>query len=299
MPKFFIFGYARSGTTLLARLVRLHPDVHCNWQAHFFSRPPLVSSILADKKYESWLSRRSNRWNRGRDLSPVALRAMCDYILERDAAKEGKTIVGDKSPNVLLSGAAVKEAHRLYPDASIIYVVRDGRDTVLSHRFQNFVDGAQFLSQKDLALRQAFIQSPELFRGGRRSVFTEKALQRMAANWADNILETDRLGHQLYGDRYFSLRYEDLIARPFDMMSKVWNFLGVNSDGLEARLELEINQNPDAEWQGEKEPTIASELKKGQQGGWKDFFTDLDKKIFKEKAGGVLVNWGYEQGQNW
>ena len=30
MDKFFIFGHARSGTTLLARLVRLHPEVHCN-----------------------------------------------------------------------------------------------------------------------------------------------------------------------------------------------------------------------------------------------------------------------------
>ncbi len=26
--KFFIFGHARSGTTLLMRLVRLHPEVH-------------------------------------------------------------------------------------------------------------------------------------------------------------------------------------------------------------------------------------------------------------------------------
>jgi len=72
MPKFFIFGHARSGTTLLARLVRLHPDVHCNWQAHFFTRPPLLSGMLADKKFEAWLSRPSNRWNRGHDLSPVA-----------------------------------------------------------------------------------------------------------------------------------------------------------------------------------------------------------------------------------
>ena len=36
--KFFIFGHARSGTTLLMRLVRLHPEVHCNYQAHFFTR---------------------------------------------------------------------------------------------------------------------------------------------------------------------------------------------------------------------------------------------------------------------
>jgi hypothetical protein len=38
--KFFILGHARSGTTLLMRLIRLHPEVHCSYQAHFFTRQP-------------------------------------------------------------------------------------------------------------------------------------------------------------------------------------------------------------------------------------------------------------------
>ncbi len=50
MDKFFIFGHARSGTTLLARLIRLHPEVHCNYQAHFFTRPPLLQSLVSDKR---------------------------------------------------------------------------------------------------------------------------------------------------------------------------------------------------------------------------------------------------------
>ena len=80
MPKFFIFGHARSGTTLLARLVRLHPEVHCNWQAHFFTRPPLLRGMLSDPQVSAWLSRKSNRWNRGEDLSLVVLRAAADFI---------------------------------------------------------------------------------------------------------------------------------------------------------------------------------------------------------------------------
>ena len=69
MEKFFIFGYARSGTTLLARLVRLHPEVHCNYQAHFFSRMPLLSGMAAEERFGTWLTRPSNRWNRGKDMS--------------------------------------------------------------------------------------------------------------------------------------------------------------------------------------------------------------------------------------
>jgi hypothetical protein len=299
MPKFFIFGHARSGTTLLARLVRLHPDVHCNWQAHFFTRPPLLSGALAGREFEAWLSRPSNRWNRGRDLSPVALRAMSDYILERDAVRAGKTIVGDKSPNVLLGGQAVHEVQRLYPDASLIYIVRDGRDTLVSHRFQNFIDGSQFLTKADLKLRDEFAKQPDTFLSGKRSVFTPQALKQMARSWAQNVTETDRLGHQLYGDRYYSLRYEDLLARPYDMLSKVWSFLGVNPDTLEPRVTQEMAQNPDAAWQSQKAPDLAATLEKGKRGSWTQLFTQNDKRLFKEEAGDVLVTWGYEPNQDW
>lgn len=299
MPKFFIFGHARSGTTLLARLVRLHPDVHCNWQAHFFTRPPLLSGMLADKKFEAWLARPSNRWNRGRDLSPVALRAMSDYILERDAVSEGKTVVGDKSPNVLLGGQAVQELHRIYPDAALIYIVRDGRDTLVSHRFQNFIDGSQFLSNGDLKLRDAFARDPEPFLSGERSIFTPQALNKMARSWAQNVTDTDRLGHQLFGERYFSLRYEDLLARPYDMLSKVWSFLGVNPDTLEPHVIQEMARNPDAEWQSQKAPDLAAALEKGRNGSWKQLFTEADKELFKGATGDVLVTWGYEQSLSW
>jgi hypothetical protein len=299
MPKFFIFGHARSGTTLFARLIRLHPDVHCNWQAHFFTRPPLLSGILAEQKFEKWLARPSNRWNRGRDLSPVALRAMADYVLERDAQKLGKSIVGDKSPNVLLGGEAVRQMVRIYPDARLLFIVRDGRDTLVSHRFQNFIDGPQFLSKNDLKLRDQFARAPDAYGVGKKSVFTQQALSSMAKSWATNIAETDKLGHQLYGDRYFSLRYEDLLARPYEMLSKAWAFLGVNADGLENKVTGELQENPDAAWQSEKAPRLASALQKGKFGSWKQVFTDKDKQIFKDLAGQALVTWGYEQDLNW
>ena len=47
LDKFFIFGHARSGTTLLTRLIRLHPEVHCNYQGHFFKYPPEFFDVLS------------------------------------------------------------------------------------------------------------------------------------------------------------------------------------------------------------------------------------------------------------
>lgn len=299
MPKFFVFGYARSGTTLLARLLRLHPDVHCNWQAHFFTRPPLLSGMLQQQRFGDWLGRPSNRWNRGRDLSPVALRAMSDYILERDALKEGKRVVGDKSPNVLMAGKAVDELHRVYPDAVLVYIVRDGRDALLSHRFQNFIDGEQFLTRKDLSIRNRFARDPEAFIAQKRSIFSAKSMQRMAADWARNVTETHQRGRQLYSERYFSLRFEDLLVRPYEMLARIWTLLGVESLGMEERVAKEMEKNPDADWQQEKAPELAQALEKGRKGSWRDFYTQDDVAHFKSLAGEALVSWGYEEGPDW
>ena len=98
LEKFFIFGHARSGTTMLTRLIRLHPEVHCNYQAHFFTRQPLLEALVAGAEVGEWLTRGSNRWNRGSDLSPVVLRAAADYILEREPAARARASSAIKAP---------------------------------------------------------------------------------------------------------------------------------------------------------------------------------------------------------
>src|SRR3990172_5609175 len=222
MPKFFIFGHARSGTTLLTRLIRLHPEIHCNYQAHFFPRQPLLQALVSDEVIGEWLSRRSNRWNRGRDLSPVVLRAAADFILERDARREGKHIVGDKSPNSLLEDESVRLVQKVYPEAQLIVIIRDGRDMAVSHRFQSFIDAAQHLNREDLRIRDDFSRDAGLFLSGRRSIFTDRAIRSAASGWARNVTETDKVAQQLFGERYLNLRYEDLLERPQAELERIW-----------------------------------------------------------------------------
>ena len=301
MDKFFIFGHARSGTTLLTRLIRLHPQVHCNYQAHFFTRRPLLKALVDSPEVEAWLARRDNRWNRGRDLSPVALRAVADFILERDARREGKIIVGDKSPNSVLNGQAVEYLHAVYPDAHLIFIVRDGRDALLSQRVQAFIDLPHTLSAEDRRIREQFIRHLEPFMVSRRSLFTARGIRRMAQGWVCNVTETEQRGRELFGERYLSLRYEDLLRQPVVEMRRVWAFLGadVNWPELEQFVSAEMTRNPDAEWQKEKGSQVASALQKGKQGSWRELFTARDRQIFKEIAGKILIDWGYEKDLDW
>jgi len=299
--KFFILGHARSGTTLLMRLARLHPEVHCNYQAHFFTRQPLLKSLVNTPEAEEWLVRKSNRWNQGRDLSPLVLRAAADFIMERDAVREGKRIVGDKSPSSTIHGQAVRDMHSIYPDAKLVYIVRDGRDVLISERFRNFVEESKFLSREDKRILQDLRKDQTPFTNGTRSIFTEPFLRRVAAGWVKNLQETEDEGRRLFGDSYFSIRYEDLLSKPFFEVTKLWKFLGVSdiTGSLVEAVKNEIGSNPDEEWQARRNEGIASFLPKGQAGNWQRLFTGRDRSIFKEIAGNMLINWHYEKDLDW
>ncbi len=299
--KFFILGHARSGTTLLMRLARLHPEVHCNYQAHFFTRKPLLKSLVDSSEIEEWLTRKSNRWNHGRDLSPLVLRAAADFIMERDAVREGKSIVGDKSPSSVIHGQVVRDMHSLYPDAKIVNIVRDGRDVLISERFRNFVEESKFLNSEDKRIVEELRKDQTPFTNGTRSIFTETFIRNIASRWVNDLTESDAEAQRLYGRQYHSLRYEDLLDRPFDEMTKLWKFLGVKkiNRSLEKTIKAEMSSNPDEEWQAKRNEEIASFLPKGQAGNWQRLFTARDKSVFKEVAGEMLVKWGYEKDLNW
>ncbi len=299
--KFFIFGHARSGTTLLMRLIRLHDEVHCNYQAHFFTRKPMLKSLVDSPEAGEWLARKSNRWNQGHDLSPLILRAAADFMMERDAARAGKGIVGDKSPSSTIHAEVVRDAHALYPDAKIIYIVRDGRDVLISERFRNFVEESKFLTSEDRRIISDLKVDSAPFSNGRRSIFTETFIRNIAQRWADDLHEIDAEGAKLYGENYISLRYEDLLSQPFDELTRLWKFLNVKniSQSLEKKIHAEMSTNPDEEWQAKRNEDIASFLPKGQAGNWQRLFTLRDKALFKQIAGEILIKWKYEKDLNW
>ena len=299
--KFFIFGHARSGTTLLMRLVRLHPDVHCDYQAHFFTRRPLLKSLVDSAEIEEWLTRKSNRWNQGRDLSPLVVRAAADFIMERGAAREGKMIIGDKSPSSTIHGQSVRDMHAVYPDAKLVYIIRDGRDVLISERFRNFVEESKFLTSEDKRIIEELRKDQNQFTNGTRSIFTEAFIRRVAKGWVTNLQEIEDEGKRLFGKNYFALRYEGLLRDPFNEMTRLWKFLGVKKidKSLAKKIKTEMESNPDEEWQTQRDERIASFLPKGQAGNWQRLFTAKDKSIFKEVAGAMLIKWKYEKDLNW
>jgi hypothetical protein len=221
--------------------------------------------------------------------------------MERDAAKEGKMIVGDKSPSSTIHGQAVRDMHAVYPDAKLVYIVRDGRDVLVSERFRNFVEESKFLTSEDQHIIEELRKDHLQFTNGTHSIFTETFIRRVSKGWVTNLQEMEEEGKRLFGINYFALRYEDLLTQSFEVLTSLWEFLGVKEidQSLEKQIKAEMESNPDEEWQAERNQGIASFLPKGHAGNWSRLFTAKDKSVFKEVAGEMLVKWRYEKDLGW
>lgn len=300
MPKFFLFGYPRSGTTLLMRLIRLHPKVHCNRQMHMFTYPQAAAQALSDQEIRSWLERPSNRWTAEKNMESSLVRLVADFILEKEGAAEGKTVVGDKSPTVI-GGLAIRRLKAVYPDARLIYLVRDGRDTAVSRRFQRFIDQPQTMTRSDRQMKQDLTENYQNYSAEGKSIFTPAFLEAEAVDWARNLQEIDGEGQALFPDHYFCLRYEDLLSDPYEALTQLWTFLQVPPSFSEDRALIQgrLKRNPGAEDHARKESSLVENLKRGTAGGWQDWFTDTDRQAFKEMAGDTLVRWNYEKDLSW
>lgn len=291
--KFFILGYPRSGTTLLGRLIRLHPEVHCNWQAHFFTQETSLADLLADEAVEAWLGRPDNRWTSGKVRPAQLVRVACDYIMEREAEARGAWIVGDKSPDTQ-SYLRLETLRRIYPDAWIVYIVRDGRDVAVSRRYQQFIDQPETMTSKDQVIATE-LRSQRESAGNRRSIFTDAWLRREAQQWAMDVTRTDSGGSEFFGERYYRLKYEDLLRSPQEAISHLWQFLGVKElDAVDlSAITEEMASNPAAAWHAEAAPSLVAGLARGQHGGWRESFNGSDGSLFEEVAGGAMTRWGY------
>lgn len=314
---FFVVGHGKSGTTWVARLLGSHPDVLCLWEGRFIGRewhredlggvearvpPRTLSGAIANSGDLRLWAERSVWARRGdpdehlRNLTRLAL----DYFLDQRLAGTGKKIVGDKTP--FLPGAhTVREIHDVYPEAKVIHVIRDGRDAEVSwmhHRWNRSTEkgGIQVLSPGEAERRDAYLENP----GGAAGpgLFEEGELRARAAQWRETVTEARRDGPELLGANYTEVRYEDLLADASAETGRLLGFLGAGEEAVRRCVErASFETVSGGRRPGEEDPT--SLVRKGVSGDWREAFTARDRGVFKEEAGDLLVELGYEKDHGW
>jgi len=292
-PKFFIFGHARSGTTLLARLVRLHPDVHCNWQGRFVTHYGDLLDLMTSEPISQWLWHHSNHWREGISSEAALARSAIETIMEMEANRLGKSIVGDKTPN-LRNAESVRRLHAVFPDAKLIFIVRDGRDVMVSLRLAQFITRPHELDWQGRKIRRAMFRDTSAFMSRGETIFTEAWLRKMAMRWCDNVDGSHREGLRQFGQKFFELRYEDLLSNPVSWLSRIWAFLGAEAGLVPTdEIQAELSVNRTYEYRTGVADNIIRHLPLRGQGGWRHFFNSKYLEIFLDVAAPTLKAWGY------
>jgi hypothetical protein len=318
MPVFFVVGRARSGTTWLRSILNAHPEILCRGEGRFFERsfrrrdfeqwrleniPPssLYGAILESKYLRAWIDR--SVWTGDGDVDKHLAdltRLAIDHFLAQRLSETNKRIVGDKTPFV--SAEFVEEIGAIYPEARVIHIIRDGRDVVVStmHHMWNYPKnegGIYDLEPEELGKRDAY-------RGGSlvppaESLFTKERLIQIAMSWSTEVGRVIEDGPALLGSNYTEVRYEHLLERPVEDVRRLLEFLG--TDGSEEAatrcVEKASFERGSSRKRGQEDSSSRS--RKGIAGDWKNVFTEEDKRGFKEVAGDLLIELGYENSHGW
>lgn len=303
--KFFLIGNAKSGTSWLMGLLHSHPEIFCRGEGKLFGKdsPRTLHGALARSELlATWLDRNPWTWRANDPNLDDIMGVLVDYLMTEKLSKTNKKIVGDKTP--IMSTETVKEISEICPGSKVIHIIRDGRDVAVStahHTWNNAEDqgGPIPLSPERTAKRDAYRANPASFGAEKESIFVPGQVAEMAQEWKTHVSRAAQDGHNLLGSNYHQIRYEDLLVEPVAQARQVLSFLGADSSEevtkkcVEAvSFEKKASRKP-----GEEDPT--SFYRKGVSGDWKGVFTREDRQTFKEEAGNLLIELGYEKDDEW
>lgn len=323
VPVFFVVGHGKSGTTWLRNILNSHSEILCKGEGRFFERdfvqvaPPedlekgwlksvqptsLYGALASSECLEGWIDR--SVWTDGEDVDmhlDNLSRLAVNYFLAARLSKTSKRIVGDKTTFSRVE--IFEEIGRIYPEAKVIHIIRDGRDVAVSmiHHMWNYAKdtgGFYELEPEDLEKRDAYRKNHPS--SNFDSLFTEKRLRNIAKTWSSQVGNAIKHGPALLGENYTEVRYEDLLERPEEELNKLLEFLGADAGKKTIEHCIEVSSFEKwSEGRNKGEEDSSSFYRKGVAGDWWNAFTERDRQVFKEATGDLLSRLGYEKDHTW
>ncbi|MEO0500953.1 MAG: sulfotransferase [Pseudomonadota bacterium] len=269
----FLYGFARSGTTLLTMMVGNHPDVSLPlsvtglWYRTADDLPAgapaddqaaraLVDRLLAEDKIA--------RWNVefDRDALAAALRPghpedIPAAFHSAAAAAEGKARWANMD---ILTIDNLERAAGWFPDARFVHIVRDARDIALSHQGMAFTEGNWL---------------------------------EIAQSWANRVGAARRMGELLGPGRHMTMRFEDLIRTPEPVLRRLCTFAGIAFDpamlAYAEKVDARIPKEKRGLWPALDQPPQLDKIDR-----WKRQASAHQLYVVQEFAGAELRAHGYE-----
>jgi protein-tyrosine sulfotransferase len=250
-------GAPRSGTTVLRRLFDRHPQVCCGAETKIFVPAAFNLAWLAQSYAIPLPELRAMR------AAAPSQAAFIDAFAVRVCAESGKSRWAEKTPQNIRNLDWILAR---FPQASVIHVIRDGRDVVCSMR-----------------------QHPDWrwVAGRWQKMLAPRTIDWYARRWLDDTAA----GLSWRGDpRYVEVRYEDLVADPPAVLRAICDGIGVTADpGWLAR----VAQRADGAGQTER-PDYEGALSGASVGRWREDLTAAERREVERLCRPRLRELGYE-----
>jgi hypothetical protein len=260
----FVGGAGRSGTTLLRVILDSHSSIACGPELKVI---PSVAYLWAQfqTKYAPFLA--EARMN-AEDVDRI-FRGFIGDLLEPLRRHERKARVAEKSPNNVFY---FSHLHRIFPDATFLHMLRDGRDVVASLLTMDW-------------------KTPD----GHPVGYTREP--RLAARyWADAVIAARSFAHQTQGrSRYREIRYEELVAAPEACLRPLFAYLEEPWEpGVLAYYERQraLGDESSAE-------SVTRPMHRMSVGRWQTQLTLADRAAVKDEIGALLIELRYCDNLDW
>jgi hypothetical protein len=291
IPIFFIFGRPRSGTTLLTTLFNAHPNIRIAPEfpvmlflyqrfknVKIWDESTIRSFVDHVYEYSKFSLRRVENLKLDKEFivsellkykeqaTIQLLLKSINYYAYSVYPKEETLWIGDKNPIYSIYAGRLR---KIFPEAKFICIIRDYRD--------NFVS-IQKLAEKEIA-----VEAPNL------------SLQ--AGRWRYFIRLYLRCKRR-FPDRYYILRYEDLVTDQEKTVKSLCDFLEIGYDPsvfdfYKKKDEVsEIYSN--TIWDKFHE-NLLKPVNTGRMNTWQDKLTDEQVRMADQIAGKYADKLGYER----
>lgn len=104
-------------------------------------------------------------------------------------------------------------------------------------------------------------------------------------------------------DVILPVAYKDLNTETAETLRRVSDFfeLSLDPDLIESLVQTKIKKQTDLKETFDKKlpRLVRSTARKGRIGEWRKYFNDRNKQTFKDMAGNILIELGYEKDRNW
>ena len=238
-----------------------------------------------------------------------------ELVLETYRATVPKFVIDQPGKKVygLKSTTDLEFMFKVYPKAKVITIIRDGRDVATSKRFHMQKRGAFFHGDEKSPFLYALNSNKwtkKLAFGLRHYLgwfgedhfktynndnmkFTEASLKKFSRDWYLTTSFILKFQKQ-FPEQFLVVRYEDMKQRQGETLAAIFAFLGVRSD------EDVLKEVMDAtDFKKLKSNQKDSFFRKGALGDWQNYFTEADKRLFKQQTEDLLIELGYAKDQNW